>query len=55
MPVVPADKSQWRWKPECAASYEVLLAGGRRVIRVPARFELEAVRALVAAVEGASC
>jgi len=40
---------------EGATGYEVLLAGGRRVLRVPARFEPEAVRALVAAVEGATC
>lgn len=35
--------------------YEVVLAGGRRVLRVPVGFEPGAVRALVAAIEGASC
>lgn len=35
--------------------YEVVLAGGRRVLRVPVGFESGAVRALVAAIEGASC
>ena len=38
-----------------APGYEIALADGRRVLRVPAEFEPEAVRALVAAVEGASC
>lgn len=40
--------------PARATIYEVSLAGGR-VLRVPSGFEPEAVRALVAAVEGASC
>lgn len=35
--------------------YEVVLASGRRVLRVPAGFDPAAVRALVAAVEGAPC
>ena len=38
-----------------ASVYEVVLAGGRRVLRVPAGFEPAAVCALVAAVEGAPC
>ena len=38
-----------------AAGYEIALADGRRVLRVPAEFEPEAVSALVAAVEGAQC
>lgn len=36
-------------------SYEVSVANGRRVIRVPTSFDPATVRALVAAVEGASC
>lgn len=38
-----------------AGGYEVVLAGGRRVLRVPAGFDVAAVRALVMAVEGAPC
>lgn len=38
-----------------ASGYEVVLSGGRRVLRVPAQFEPDAVRALVTAVEAASC
>lgn len=41
--------------PDGAPSYDVMLAGGRRVLRVPARFDPGAVRALVAALEGAPC
>jgi transposase-like protein len=43
-------------RPSASAhGYEVVLAGGRRVLRVPAGFEAAEVRALVAAVEGAPC
>jgi transposase-like protein len=41
--------------PARTTSYEVSVANGRRVIRVPAGFDPATVRALVAAVEGASC
>lgn len=47
----PASVPAW----EGAQGYEVVLAGGRRVLRIPAGFEPAAVRALVAAVEGETC